>query len=102
MRVGNSKGMFRGSHFKFGGDKGMVNLIQKYNYLISRNQRGERFLESDEFFKSTKEEQDKWLRAFIEISRQLSTLKPEIEKVLGRKMTEIEILDGIKEVGGDE
>lgn len=79
----------------------MVNLIKNYNYLISRNKKGERFLESDEFFKGTKEEQEKWLRAFIEISRQLSTLKPQIEKVLGRTMTNNEILEGFKEVGGD-
>lgn len=74
----------------------MEDLIKKYNYFISRNKKGEKFLESDEFFKSTKDNQEKWIRAFQEIAWELSTLGAEIEKLLGRKMTNAEILEGFK------
>lgn len=80
----------------------MEDLIKKYNYFIFRNKKGEKFLESDEFFKGTKDNQEKWIRAFQEIAWELSTLGAEIEKLLGRKMTNNEILEGFKEVGGDE
>ena len=79
----------------------MKNLMKKYNYFISRNKKGEKFLESDEFFKGTKDNQEKWIRAFQEIAWELSTLGTKIEKLLGRKMTNNEILEGFKEVGGD-
>lgn len=74
----------------------MENLTKKYNYFISRNKKGEKFLESDEFFKGTKDNQEKWIRAFQEIAWELSTLGAEIEKLLGRKMTNAEILEGFK------
>lgn len=80
----------------------MEDLIKKYNYFVLRNKKGEKFLKSDEFYKSTKDKQEKWIRAFQEIAWELSTLRAKIEKLLGRKMTNNEILEGFKEAGGDE
>lgn len=77
-------------------------LMNNYNYFIKRNSNGEKFLNSDGFYKGSKEQQEIWIRAFQEIAWELSTLRAEIEPLLGREMTNNEILEGFKEVGGDE
>ena len=76
-------------------------LMKNYNYFIKRNYNGEKFLNSDSFYKGTKEQQEIWIRAFQEIAWELSVLRKQIEPLLGREMTNIEILEGFKEVGGD-
>lgn len=78
-------------------DKGLEELKETYNNLILRNKNGEKFLISKEFFNADKTKQEIYVREFIKISRELSILAKEIERVSGVRVTLQEIQEGFME-----
>lgn len=67
----------------------ITKLKEKYNHFLERNRKAE------EYFKDhTVEECLRYLKLFNEVTQQLSKLMIEIKAVLGREMTQDEILNG--------
>lgn len=66
-------------------------LKDKYNYLIERNKKAEKFFEENSV-----EECMKYLNLFNQITIDLSNLRNDLEKMLNRKMTKHEILNGFR------
>lgn len=79
-------------------DKSLEGLKETYNKLILRNINGEKFLISKEFFNAPEIKQDRYIREFINISRELSIVAREIERIAGTGMTVQEIQEGFMEV----
>ena len=73
-------------------------LKEQFNYNLDRYSKAGEFFESDKFFSSTPVQQEKWLREFHSICRNLSKLQKEIENILGRKMSAKETDCGFGEV----
>ena len=73
-------------------------LKKQFNYNLDRYSKAEKFFESDKFFNGTPVQQEKWLREFHSICRNLSKLQKEIENILGRKMSAKETDYGFSEV----
>ncbi|MBP3916613.1 hypothetical protein [Clostridium sp.] len=64
-------------------------LKEKYNYWLARSKK------ADEFFNnSTVDESLKYVKAYNEITRNLSVIMEVIEKKLGRKLTDEEKFNG--------
>lgn len=68
-------------------------LKKQYNQTLKRNKNAEEF-----FTTKPVEECMKYLDLFNQVTIKLSTLRDEIERLLQRKMTKEEILEGFKEV----
>lgn len=68
-------------------------LKEKYNKNLSRVAKAEKY-----FATHTVDESMKYVELYNEIARELSLLIIDIEKLLKRKMTKDEILNGFKEV----
>lgn len=79
-----------------------MNDIEKlknyYNEFIERNNNAEKFLNSEKFFEGTEEQQEFWIRAFQEITYELSRLRWEIEAATKKQMSKKEILEGFKKI----
>lgn len=69
----------------------LENLKDKYNYLIERNKNAEKFFEENSV-----EECMKYLNLFNQITIDLSNTRNSLEKILNRKMTKNEILNGFR------
>lgn len=69
----------------------LENLKDKYNYLIERNKNAEKFFEENSV-----EECMKYLKLFNQITIDLSNTRNSLEKILNRKMTKNEILNGFR------
>ena len=69
----------------------LESLKDKYNYLIERNKNAEKFFEENSV-----EECMKYLKLFNKITIDLSKTRNALEKILKRKMTKHEILNGFR------
>lgn len=66
-------------------------LKDKYNYLIERNKKAEKFFEENSI-----EECTKYINLFNQITIDLSNMRNDLETILNRKMTKHEILNGFR------
>ena len=69
----------------------LEDLKDRYNYLIERNKNAEKFFEENSV-----EECMKYLNLFNQITIDLSNTRNSLEKILNRKMTKNEILNGFR------
>lgn len=69
----------------------LESLKDKYNYLIERNKNAEKFFEE-----SSVEECMKYINLFNKITIDLSNTRNNLEKILNRRMTKNEILNGFR------
>lgn len=69
----------------------LESLKDKYNYLIKRNENAEKF-----FDESPIEECMKYIELFNKITIDLSNTRNDLEKMLNRRMTKNEILNGFR------
>lgn len=70
------------------------NYIKKYNDLISREKKGFVYLENPDI---PHVEKEKWLPEYAKITMALNEMIVILEKLMGRKMTKLEILNGISQ-----
>lgn len=70
---------------------GLDKLKEIYNKLLEREKKAEKWMET-----APQDEIDKWMPSYLEITRRLSKLMAEFEKVTGRPMTQEECLEGLK------
>ena len=65
-----------------------------YNQIIKREKAAEIFLKSDRFFNATEDKKRIWLKAFDDITVQLSLLMRNYRELTGVNMTDIEVIGG--------
>lgn len=66
-------------------------LKLKYNYFIKRVDKAQKFFE-----KCKEIEVDRYMPEFLRIVKELDKIGHEIEKITGRTLTTIEVLEGFK------
>lgn len=75
----------------------MDKLKIKYNYLLARIRKGELYVSTTEFLRSTPADQDRIIKFLESLNIELSKISYELENKYNYKMTKEEIEDGFKE-----